>query len=169
MFLDSFIFQLLNLVFLPSLVLTRLVNFFFFHHSNQFLFVTSCFFGWLSGHLFFLNSIKLLLVHMGRDSLIFYLLVKCLIHQTFSIIILTCCLLHLGKIHVPFFTKKVNNDEFWMNQLKVSGLSWSNKVWPTFFFDYRRWNWPLQYIENNQFNNKGLIKKQVSNFFLTYV
>ncbi len=73
---------------------------------------------------------------MGRDSLIFYLLVKCLIHQTFSIIILTC-LLHLGKIHVPFFTKKVNNDEFRMNQLKVSGLSWSNKVWPTFFFDYR--------------------------------
>ncbi len=124
-------------ILLPNSVLTRLVNLFLFRHSNQFLFVTSCFFGWLSGHLFFLNSVKLLLVCVERDSPVFYLCVKRLIHRTFSIIILACCLLHLGRAHVPLFTKKVNNDEFRMNQLKVGGLSWSNKVWPTFFFDYR--------------------------------
>ncbi|CAM6006757.1 unnamed protein product (chloroplast) [Sphagnum balticum] len=164
-FLDSLILQLLNPVLLPSPVLARLVNLFLFRHSNQFLFVTSCFFGWLSGHLFFLNSVKLLLVRVERDSPVFYLLVKRLIHRTFSIIILACCLLHLGRAPVPLLTKKVNNDEFRMNQLKVGGLSWSNRVWPTFFFDYRRWNRPLRYIENSRFSNKGLVKKQVSQYF----
>jgi hypothetical protein len=85
----------------------------------------NCFFGWLSGHLFFLNLVKFLLVHVERDSPIFYLLV---IHQTFNIIILACCLLHLGRVHVPLLTKKVNNDEFQTEQLKVGGLSWSNRV-----------------------------------------
>jgi hypothetical protein len=164
-FLDSFILQLLNPVLLPSPVLARLVNLFLFRHSNQFLFITSCFFGWLSGHLFFLNSVKLLLVRVERDSPVFYLLVKRLIHRTFSIIILACCLLHLGRAPVPLLTKKVNNDEFRMNQLKVGGLSWSNRVWPTFFFDYHRWNRPLRYIENSRFSNKGLVKKQVSQYF----
>jgi len=63
-FLDSFIFQLLNNVLLSSLVLPRLINLFFFRHSEQFLFVMNCLFGWLSGHLFFLNLVKFLLVHV---------------------------------------------------------------------------------------------------------
>jgi hypothetical protein len=67
----------------------------------------NCLYGWLSGHLFFLNLVKLFLVHVERDSPVFYLLVKHLIHRTFSIIILACCLLHLSKTHVPFLTKKI--------------------------------------------------------------
>nr|AND48356.1 hypothetical protein RF1 [Eosphagnum rigescens] len=163
-FIDSFIFQLLNPVLLPSPVLARLVNLFLFRHSNQFLFVMSCFFGWLSGHLFFFHSVKLLLVRVERDSPVFYLLLKRLIHRTFSIIIFACCLLYLGRAPVPLLTKKIN-DDFRMNQLKVGGLSRSNRVWPTFFFDYRRWNRPLRYIENSRFSTKGLVKKQVSQYF----
>ena len=163
-FLDSFIFQLLNPVLLPSPVLARLVNLFFFRYNNNYLFVISCFLGWLSGHLFFFNSVKLLLVRIERDSPVLYLLVKRLIYRTFSIIILACCLLYLGRAPVPFFTKKFN-DEFQIHQWKGDGLSWLNKPWPTLFFDYRRWNRPLRYIENSRFSNKSPVKKQVSQYF----
>nr|YP_009682237.1 hypothetical protein [Fissidens nobilis]QDQ38639.1 hypothetical protein [Fissidens nobilis] len=163
-FFDSFIFQLLNPVLLPSPVLARSVNLFFFRYSNNFLFVLSCFFGWLSGHLFFFNFIKLLLIRIEQDSSLLYLLVKRLIYRTFSIIILVYFLLYLGRAPVPLFTKKLN-DEFQFNQLKTYGFSWLNKPWPTFFFDYRRWNRPLRYIENSRFSNKSSVKKTVSQYF----
>jgi hypothetical protein len=163
-FFDSFIFQLLNPVLLPSPVLARLVNLFLFRYSNNFLFVSSCFFGWLSGHLFFFKFVKLLLVRIEQDSPVLYLLVKRLIYRTFSILILACFLLYLGRAPVPLFTKKLN-DEFQFNQLKNYGFSWLNKPWPTFFFDYRRWNRPLRYIENSRFSNKSPVKKNVSQYF----
>nr|QWW92596.1 hypothetical protein [Amphidium sp. 49156] len=163
-FFDSFIFQLLNPVLLPSPVLARLVNLFFFRYSNNFLFVSSCFLGWLSGHLFFFKFIKLLLVRIEQDSPVLYLLVKRLIYRTFSIVILAYFLLYLGRAPVPFFTKKLN-DEFQFNQLKISGFSWLNTPWPTFFFDHRRWNRPLRYIENSRFSNKSPVKKNVSQYF----
>nr|BDN79734.1 Component of TIC complex [Ditrichum rhynchostegium] len=163
-FFDSLIFQLLNPVLLPSPVLARLVNLFLFRYSNNFLFVLSCFFGWLSGHLFFFKFIKLLLIRIEQDSPVLYLLVKRLIYRTFSIIILACFLLYLGRAPVPLFTKKLN-DEFQFNQLKNYGFSWLNKPWPTFFFDHRRWNRPLRYIENSRFSNKSPVKKNVSQYF----
>jgi hypothetical protein len=163
-FFDSFIFQLLNPILLPSPVLARLVNLFFFRYSNNFLFVSSCFFGWLSGHFLFFKLIKLLLVRIEQDSPVLYLLVKRLIYRTFSIIILACFLLYLGRAPVPLFTKKLN-DEFQFNQLKNYGFSWLDKPWPTFFFDYRRWNRPLRYIENSRFSNKSPVKKNVSQYF----
>ena len=163
-FFDSFIFQLLNPVLLPSSVLVRLANLFFFRYSNNFLFVLSCFFGWLSGHFFFFNFIKLLSVRIEQDSSLLYLLVKRLIYRTFSIIILAYFLLYLGKAPVPLFTKKLN-DEFQFNQLKNYGFSWLTKPWPALFFDYRRWNRPLRYIENSRFSNKSAIKKAVSQYF----
>jgi len=64
----------------------------------------------------------------------FYLLVKPLIHQTFNIIILACCLLHLSRAHVPFLTKKVNNDEFQMKQLKVVDYHGQIEYSQSFFF-----------------------------------
>ena len=163
-FFDSFIFQLLNPVLLPSPILARLVNLFFFRYSNNFLFVSSCFFGWLSGHFFFFNFLKFLLVRIEQDSSVLYLLVKRLIYRTFSIIILASFLLYLGRAPVPLFTKKLS-DELQFNQLKNSGFSWLNKPWPTFFFDYRRWNRPLRYIENSRFSNKSPVKKNVSQYF----
>lgn len=163
-FFDSLIFQLLNPVLLPSPVLARLVNLFIFRYSNNFLFVLSCFFGWLSGHLFFFKFVKLLLVRIEQDSPVLYLLVKRLIYRTFSILILASFLLYLGRAPVPLFTKKLN-DEFQFTQLKNYGFSWLNKPWPTFFFDYRRWNRPLRYIENSRFSNKSPVKKNVSQYF----
>nr|QWW92677.1 hypothetical protein [Schistidium sp. 49138] len=163
-FFDSFIFQLLNPVLLPSPILARLVNLFFFRYSNNFFFVSSCFFGWLSGHFFFFNFLKFLLVRIEQDSSVLYLLVKRLIYRTFSIIILAFFLLYLGKAPVPLFTKKLS-DELQFNQLKNSGFSWLNKPWPTFFFDHRRWNRPLRYIENSRFSNKSPVKKNVSQYF----
>lgn len=163
-FFDSFIFQLLNPILLPSPVLTRLVNLFFFRYSNNFIFVLSCFFGWLTGHLFFFQFIKLLLIRIEQDSPVLFLLVKRLIYRTFSILILSCFLLYLGRAPVPLFTKKLN-DEVQFNQLKFYGFSWLNKPWPTIFFDYRRWNRPLRYIENSRFSNKSPVKKSVSQYF----
>lgn len=163
-FFDSFIFQLLNPILLPSPVLARLVNLFFFRYSNKFLFVASCFLGWLSGHFLFLKLIKLLLVRIEQDSPILYLLVKRLIYRTFSISILVCFLLYLGRAPVPLFTKKLS-DKFQFNQLKNSSFSSLDKPWPTFFFDYHRWNRPLRYIENSRFSNKSPVKKNVSQYF----
>lgn len=163
-FFDSFLFQLLNPVLLPSPVLARLINLFLFRYSNNFLFVVSCFFGWLSGHFFFFKFIKFFLVRIEKDSPVLYLLVKRLIYRTFSIIILVCFLLYLGKAPVPLFTKKLNN-EFQFNQLKNYGFSWLNKPWPTFFFDHRRWNRPIRYVENSRFSNKSTVKRNVSQYF----
>jgi len=163
-FFDSFIFQLLNPILLPSPVLARLVNLFLFRYSNSFLFVVSCFFGWLSGHFFFFKFINFFLIHLEKDSPVLYLLVKRLIYRTFSIIILICFLLYLGKAPVPLFTKKLN-DEFQFNQLKNSGFFLLNKPWPTFFFDHRRWNRPIRYIENSRFSNKSIVKRNVSQYF----
>nr|YP_009867564.1 hypothetical protein RF1 [Cratoneuron filicinum]QKG04686.1 hypothetical protein RF1 [Cratoneuron filicinum] len=161
-FFDSFIFQLLNPVLLPSPVLARLVNLFFFRYSNNFLFFLSYFFGWLSGHFFFLNFIKILLVRIEQDSPVLYLLVKRLIYRTFSIFILAYFLIYLGRAPVPLFTKKLN-DEFQFNQ--QLRFSWLNKPWPTFFFDHHRWNRPLRYIENSRFSNRSPVKKKVSQYF----
>lgn len=164
-FFDSLIFQLLNPVLLPSPVLARLVNLFFFRYSNNFLFVLSCFLGWLSGHFFFFKLTKILLVRIEQDSPVLYLLVKRLIYRTFSIFILACFLVYLGRAPVPLFTKKLS-DEFKFNQqFKIYGFSWLNKPWPTFFFDYRRWNRPLRYIENSRFSNRSPVKKKVSQYF----
>jgi hypothetical protein len=55
---------------------------------------------------------QIISIHVEHDSLVFYLLVKRLIHQTFSIIILACYLLHLGRVHLPLLIIKVNNNEF---------------------------------------------------------
>jgi hypothetical protein len=163
-FFDSFLFQLLNPVLLPNPVLARLINLFLFRYSNNFLFVVSCFFGWLSGHFFFFKFIKFFLIRIEKDSPVLYLLVKRLIYRTFSIIILICFLLYLGKAPVPLFTKKLN-DEFQFTQLKNSGFSLLNKPWPTFFFDHRRWNRPIRYVENSRFSNKSTVKRNVSQYF----
>lgn len=164
-FFDSFIFQLLNPVLLPSPVLTRLVNLFFFRYSHNFLFVLSCFFGWLSGHFFFLNFTKTLVVRIEQDSPVLYLLVKRFIYRTFSIFILGYFLVYLGRAPVPIFTKKLTNEFQFNQQFNTFRFSWLTKPWPIFFFDYHRWNRPLRYIENSRFSNKSPVKKKVSQYF----
>jgi hypothetical protein len=48
--------------------------------------------------------------------LFFHILNSCTLIKLISVI-------HLGKACVLLFTKKLNNNELWMNQLKVGGLS----------------------------------------------
>nr|BBF90971.1 hypothetical protein [Lepidothamnus intermedius] len=47
---------------------------------------------------------------------------------------------------------------------------WIGKTWPNLFYDYRRWNWPLRYIDVNtknivQWHFVGLPKTEVSDYF----
>nr|YP_009436566.1 hypothetical chloroplast RF1 [Cyphia dentariifolia]YP_009436583.1 hypothetical chloroplast RF1 [Cyphia dentariifolia]ATG26842.1 hypothetical chloroplast RF1 [Cyphia dentariifolia]ATG26859.1 hypothetical chloroplast RF1 [Cyphia dentariifolia] len=57
-FLNSFIFQLVNHFIFPSSMLARLVNIYMFRCNNKMLFVTSSFVGWLIGHICFLLFTK---------------------------------------------------------------------------------------------------------------
>nr|QWW93001.1 hypothetical protein [Delavayella serrata] len=164
LFLDSMIFQLLNPILLPNAVLTRLLNILFFRYSNNLLFLTSTFLGWSCGHYFFFNSSKILLFRIESDSPILYLLVKRIIHRIFSIIILSFSLLHLGRIPVPFITKKII-DNFQLTLPKREDSVFSQKSWPNLFFDYRQWKRPLRYIENSRFSTQSPVKRRVSQYF----
>nr|YP_009531793.1 hypothetical chloroplast RF1 [Leiosporoceros dussii]AXZ70949.1 hypothetical chloroplast RF1 [Leiosporoceros dussii] len=163
-FLNSFLFQIFNPILLPSPILTRLVKLFLFRYSHNFFFVISLFCGWLGGNILFLNLSKFFLVRIKNNSSTLYLLVKRVIYRTFSIIILVACLSYLGRAPVPFSTKKWS-DESSSNQWKAERLSWLYKPWPTSFFDYRKWNRPLRYIENSRFSNRSPVKKNVSQYF----
>jgi hypothetical protein len=164
LFFDSLIFQLLNPILLPSPVLARLLNIFFFRYSNNLLFLTSTVFGWFCGQYLFFNSSKMLLFRLESDSPILFLLVKRVIHRIFSIAILSFSLLHLGRIPVPFITKKII-DSFQLNLSKQEDLLFSRKSWPNLFFDYRQWKRPLRYIENSRFSTQSPVKKRVSQYF----
>nr|YP_004376564.1 hypothetical chloroplast RF19 [Ptilidium ciliare var. pulcherrimum]ADK89658.1 hypothetical chloroplast RF19 [Ptilidium ciliare var. pulcherrimum] len=164
LFLDSIIFQLLNPILLPSPVLARLLNLLFFRHSNNILFLTSTILGWFCGQYLFINSSKVLLFRIESDSPILYLLVKRIIHRTFSIIILSFSLLHLGRSPVPFITKKII-DNLQFNLSKRENSLFSQKSWPSLFFDYRRWKRPLRYIANSRFSTQSPTKRRVSQYF----
>nr|YP_009667703.1 Ycf1 [Cololejeunea lanciloba]QCW58478.1 Ycf1 [Cololejeunea lanciloba] len=164
LFFDSLIFQLLNPILLPSPVLARSLNLFLFRHSTNILFVISTILGWFSGQYFFITLSKLLLSRIESDSPIVYILVKRIIHRTFSIIILSFSLLHLGRIPVPFITKKII-DHLQFNSIKNDNSIFSQKSWPSIFFDYGRWKRPFRYIENSRFSNKSFIKRRVSQYF----
>nr|YP_009668200.1 Ycf1 [Plagiochila chinensis]QCW58975.1 Ycf1 [Plagiochila chinensis] len=164
LFLDSMIFQLLNPILLPSPLLARLSNIFFFRYSNNILFLTSTLLGWFFGQYLFITSTKILLFRIESDSPILYLLVKRIIHRIFSIMILSFSLLNLGRIPVPFITKKII-DNFQLNLSKREDSLFSQRAWPSFFFDYRQWKRPLRYIENSRFSTQSPIKKRVSQYF----
>nr|AJB98606.1 Ycf1 [Botrychium sp. ternatum/japonicum] len=167
-FIDGFIFQLLNPILLPSPALARMVNLFRFRHSNNVFFPISGILGWAGGHILFINLAKMLLVRMERDSPIPYVLIKRILHRTFSIIISTISSLHLGRSPVPLSTKKFTDEIVSHNQsLKnlQDELLWLHKPWPTSFFDQYRWNRPLRYIENSRFSRNGFVKERVSEYF----
>nr|YP_010399954.1 Ycf1 [Nowellia curvifolia]UQM88720.1 Ycf1 [Nowellia curvifolia] len=164
LFLNSMFFQLLNPILLPSPFLARLLNIFFFRYSNNILFLTSTLVGWLYGQYLFINISKILLFRIEADSPILYLLVKRIIHRIFSITILSFCLLHLGRIPVPFITKKII-DNVQLNFSKREDSIFSKKSWPSLFFDYKQWKRPLRYIENSRFSTQSPVKKRVSQYF----
>nr|AHZ58033.1 hypothetical protein [Tmesipteris elongata] len=169
LFLNSFVFQLLNPIILPSPVLTRLINLFIFRYSNNVLFLISSFLGWLCGHILFINSIKFLLFRIEHDSPIIYILMKRKIYRTFSILISITFFLYMGRSPLPLVTKKFA-DEITLSDRTLKGTLWEQSLWlyrpwPTSFFDQYRWNRPVRYIANSQSSHNGFVKKQVSDFF----
>nr|QKV47150.1 conserved hypothetical chloroplast protein Ycf1 [Tectaria decurrens] len=172
LFLNSFLFQILNPVLLPNPVLTRLSYLFFFRYSNKLVFVITSFFGWLTGHMAFSYLSKFLLIRVKKDSPIIYLLVKRAIYTTFSIVYVSNALIYLGRAPVPFWTVKFMNEpydkemSFWEIAEYPDFLWWFFKPWPTSFFDPSRENRSNRFIRNSRSNlNSSFYKGKTSMYF----
>nr|AJE61701.1 conserved hypothetical protein Ycf1 [Plagiogyria glauca] len=170
LFLNSFIFQILNPILLPSPVLARLIHLFLFRYSNNVIFLISSFLGWLVGHILFSYLSRLLVVRVEKDSPILYLLVKRVIHRTFSIIPVINVTFYLGRAPVSFWTRKFQDDSV-DNDLSYWGIPftellwWILKPWPISFYDPCRTNRPLRFKKNSRFDGISLVKKRVSTYF----
>nr|UUL96436.1 hypothetical chloroplast RF1 [Gleditsia sinensis] len=117
-FLNNFIFQLLNLFILPSSMLVRLVNIYMFRCNNKFLFLTSSFVGWLIGHIFFMKWVGLVLVWIQQNNSIKsnvlirsnkYIMseLRNYMSRIFIILLFITCLYYLGRTPSPLFIRKV--------------------------------------------------------------
>ncbi len=169
-FLNSFIFQIVNPVLLPSPVLARLIHLILFRWSNNGVFLISSLVGWLMGHLIFSSLSRLLILRIERDSPMVYLFVKRAINATFSIIAIIHLISCLGRAPVPFCTKKYNN-EFLEKDLEFQKFEntdiiwWIFKPWPASFFDLSRSNQPTRFKRISRVNGNSLVKTKVSNYF----
>lgn len=172
LFLNSFLFQILNPVLLPNPVLARLTHLFFFRYSNNLLFIITNFFGWLIGHIAFCYLSKFLLTRVKKDSPIIYLLVKRAIYTTFSIVFVLNALIYLGRAPVSFCTVKFMNEShdkemaFWEIAEFPDLLWWFFKPWPTSFFDPSRENRGNRFIKNSRSDiNSSFYKERTSTYF----
>nr|YP_010383669.1 conserved hypothetical protein Ycf1 [Crepidomanes minutum]UEQ13246.1 conserved hypothetical protein Ycf1 [Crepidomanes minutum] len=166
-FAETFILQILNPILLPSPVLARLIHLFLFRYSDNGIFLISTFLGWLIGHILFLNLSRLLVIRLESDSPILYLLIKRVIHNTFSIIIYMNVLLYLGKAPISLFTHSLESRLVLLEEdfCKLPNwIVWMFKEWPTSCFDQNRPNRPIRYL-TCWFNGNNPVKKQVSSFF----
>nr|UWK23981.1 hypothetical chloroplast RF1 [Lemmaphyllum carnosum var. drymoglossoides] len=171
LFLNSFLFQILNPVLLPNPVLSRLAYLLFFRYSNNLIFVITSFLGWLTGHMVFNYLSKFLLIRVRKDSPLLYLLVKRAIYTTFSIIFVSNALIYLGRAPVPSWTIKFTNEphdketSFWEIAEYSDLLWWLFKPWPTSFFDPSRENRSSRFIRNSRFDDSSFYKGKTSMYF----
>nr|QKV46259.1 Ycf1 protein [Phegopteris decursive-pinnata] len=172
LFLNSFLFQILNPILLPNPVLTRLTHQLFFRYSSNSIFVVTSFLGWLTGHIVFSYLSKLLLIRVKKDSPIIYLLVKRAIYTTFSIVFTVNALIYLGRAPVSFWTIKFMNEShdkemsFWEIAEYSDFLWWFFKPWPTSFFDPSRGNRGNRFIKNSRSDiNSSFYKGKTSTYF----
>nr|YP_009426309.1 conserved hypothetical chloroplast protein ycf1 [Diplazium bellum]ASU94914.1 conserved hypothetical chloroplast protein ycf1 [Diplazium bellum] len=171
LFSNSFLFQILNPILLPNPVLARLTHLLFFRYSNNLLFVTTSFLGWLTGNIAFSYLSKLLLIRIKKDSPIIYLLVKRAIYSTFSIVFVANALIYLGRAPVSFWTIKFMNEShdkemsFWEIAEYPDFLWWFFKPWPTSFFDPSRGNRGNRFIRNSRSDiNSSFYKGKTSTY-----
>nr|YP_010211751.1 conserved hypothetical chloroplast protein Ycf1 [Leptochilus decurrens]UBI43198.1 conserved hypothetical chloroplast protein Ycf1 [Leptochilus decurrens] len=171
LFLNSFLFQILNPVLLPNPVLGRLAYLFFFRYSTNLIFAITSFSGWLTGHMVFNYLSKFLLIRVREDSPLIYLLVKRAIYTTFSIIFVSNALIYLGRAPVPSWTIKFTNEphdremSFWEIAEYSDLLWWFFKPWPTSFFDPSRENRSNRFIKNSRFDDSSFCKGKTSTYF----
>nr|YP_009425255.1 conserved hypothetical chloroplast protein ycf1 [Asplenium pekinense]ASU93945.1 conserved hypothetical chloroplast protein ycf1 [Asplenium pekinense] len=172
LFLNSFLFQLLNPILLPSPVLARLSHLFLFRYSNNLLFLVTGVLGWLGGHLACSHLSKLLLIRIKKDSPIIYLLVKRAIYTTFSIVFALNALIYMGRAPVPFLTVKIITEphdtetSFWEITEFQELLWWLFKPWPISFYDPSRKNRGDRYIRNSRIHlTSGFYKVKTSTYY----
>nr|YP_009691070.1 conserved hypothetical chloroplast protein ycf1 [Saccoloma inaequale]QEG57850.1 conserved hypothetical chloroplast protein ycf1 [Saccoloma inaequale] len=172
LFLNSFLFQILNPILLPNPVLARLIYLFFFRYSNNGMFLISSFLGWLTGHILFNYLCRLLLICIERDSPIIYLLVKRAIYTTFSIVFIINAMVYLGRAPVSFWTRKFVDEphdkdmSFWEIAEYPELLWWFFKPWPNSFFDPSRVNRGARFIKNCRSDaDSSIYKRRVSTYF----
>nr|URQ21548.1 hypothetical chloroplast RF19 [Triosteum pinnatifidum] len=131
LFLNSLVFQSLNPYFLPSAMLSRLVNIYMFRCNNKMLFLTSSFVGWLIGYILLMKG---LLVWIRHNRFIrlklhnyvrfnkylpsqfkylmseFTYLVSILensMSRIFGILLFITCVYYLGRMPSPLLTNKL--------------------------------------------------------------
>nr|YP_010389645.1 hypothetical chloroplast RF1 [Chesneya acaulis]UPT34345.1 hypothetical chloroplast RF1 [Chesneya acaulis] len=113
-FLNNFLFQLLNPLLFPSSVLIRLMNIYLFRCNNKLLFLTSSFVGWLIGHIFLMKLIELILVWLQQKNSIkskitirfdkyIMLQFRNYAGQIFVVVSFSLFLFYLGKIPMPYY------------------------------------------------------------------
>nr|QVX29887.1 hypothetical chloroplast RF1 [Geoffroea spinosa] len=116
-FFNNLIFQLFNPLVLPSSILVRLVNIYMFRCNKKILFLTSSFFGWVIGHIFFMKWIGLIFVWIQQKKFIQYNVpirsnkyiiseFRISMSQIFIVFLFITCLYYLGRTPLPFFSKK---------------------------------------------------------------
>nr|YP_010698144.1 hypothetical protein RF1 [Brachychiton acerifolius]WCF77105.1 hypothetical protein RF1 [Brachychiton acerifolius] len=117
-FLNNLIFQLFNHFILPSSMLARLVNIYMFRCSNNMLFVTSSFVGWLIGHILFMKWVGLVLVWIQEKNFLssnvlirsnkdLVLEFRNSMARIFSILLFITSIYYLGRMPSPILTTKL--------------------------------------------------------------
>jgi hypothetical protein len=109
LFMGGLILQLFNPILLSNPVLTRLVNLFLFRYNNNISFIISGFCGWLGGNILFIILTKLVSFRIECNSPIDYTRLRCYIHRTSSLLLLSYCSFYLGRAPLLFLKRK--NDD----------------------------------------------------------
>lgn len=160
-FLDSFLFQALNPVLLPSPVMTRLMSVFLFRYSQVSLFIVGTTIGWLGGQITFLFVSWFMLLRLERDLPTIYVIVRRLVHNIFPPIVFGLCLAYMGRGSLSFVRTKTD--------IKYMPELYLGELWPSIAFDNTLWKRPFRLAKKNilldnsatLFNNK----KRFSQFF----
>uniref|UniRef100_UPI0030FE9D4D Ycf1 n=1 Tax=Keteleeria hainanensis TaxID=418983 RepID=UPI0030FE9D4D len=191
-FMGGLILQLFNPILLANPVLTRLVNLFLFRYGDNISFVISSFCGWLGGHILFIIFTKFVSFRIERNSPIDYTILRRYINRTFSVFLLSYCLLYLGRAPSPFLKKRNNNYDYigdkndhsvavarddrpvaidpkklpgLPKEEQITWLAWFKQPWPIIFFDHNRAYRPIRYIGNSPFTQLGPVRTEVSQYF----
>ncbi|KAI3963948.1 hypothetical protein MKW92_034057 [Papaver armeniacum] len=163
-FLNDLIFQLFNHFILPSSTLSRLVNIYMFRCNNKMFFITSSFVGWLIGHILFMKWVGLI------PSPIVTKKIKEETSETeekgesegeTDVEIETISEMKRTKQEEGSIEEDPSsslyseeNSKFEILKLKEDkDLLWFEKPLVTLLLDYKRWNRPVRYIKNDQFED----------------
>nr|YP_010757060.1 hypothetical chloroplast RF1 [Triumfetta japonica]UNV38778.1 hypothetical chloroplast RF1 [Triumfetta japonica] len=197
LFLNNLVFQLFNHFILPSSMLARLVNIYIFRCNSKMLFVTSSFFGWLIGQIFFIKWVGLVLgwiqqKNFSRAKILIrsnkYLVseLKNSMARIFSILLFITCVYYLGRIPLPVITKKLKGTSETeekggskkineIEEIRTNEKKKKTKGEPRFRFketDYKNspfYVYETSYLDGNQENSKlEILKKKEDKYLLWF-